>query len=87
MMRETLEDLASKGSRNVLMIPISFVSDHMETLYEVNIEHREIAERLGIRHFRMMPGLNDSPTFIAALAAQVRRAVNRQASGKAMAAG
>jgi len=72
MMRETLEDLAGQGSRQVLMVPVSFVSDHVETLFEIDIEHREIAERAGIEHFRMMPGLNDSPDFIDALAAIVR---------------
>jgi ferrochelatase len=75
MMRETLEDLATQGSRHVLMIPISFVSDHMETLYEIDIEHREIAQRAGIGDFRMMPGLNDSRAFIAALGGLVRAAV------------
>ena len=74
MMRETLESLAAKGSRNVLMVPVSFVSDHVETLFEINIEHREIAERAGIADFRMMPGLNDTPRFIAALGGLVRRA-------------
>jgi ferrochelatase len=74
MMRETLEQLAGEGSRKVLMVPISFVSDHVETLHEINIEHREIAHRAGITDFRMVPGLNDSPDFIAALAALVRRA-------------
>lgn len=72
MMRETLEKLAAAGSQRVLMVPISFVSDHVETLYEIDIEHRKIAEGLGIREFRMAPGLNDSPRFIEALANLVR---------------
>ena len=50
------------------MVPISFVSDHVETLYEINIEARELAERLGIQHFHVTLGLNGSPTFIRALA-------------------
>ena len=74
MMRETLETLGREGSRKVLMVPISFVSDHVETLFEINIEHREIAERAGITEFHMVPGLNDSPSFISALANLVRRA-------------
>jgi ferrochelatase len=77
MMRETLEALARMGSQHVLMVPISFVSDHVETLFEIDIEHREIAERSGIKEFRMMPGLNDSPEFIAALAKIVRRSAKR----------
>jgi ferrochelatase len=57
----------------VLVVPISFVSDHVETLHEIDIEHREQAHSLGIREYRMMPGLNDSPDFIAALAQLVRQ--------------
>ncbi|HXG33105.1 MAG TPA: ferrochelatase [Bryobacteraceae bacterium] len=75
MLKETLEKLAARGAQHVLVVPISFVSDHVETLYEIAIEHREIAHRLGIRDFRMMPGLNDSPHFIGALAQLVRRAL------------
>jgi ferrochelatase len=73
MLKETLEKLAARRAQQVLVVPISFVSDHVETLYEIAIEHREIAHRLGIRDFRMMPGLNDSPHFIGALAQLVRR--------------
>jgi ferrochelatase len=75
MMREMLERLAAEGSRRVLMVPISFVSDHVETLFEIDIEHREIAERAGIADFRMVPGLNSQPAFIAALAGLVRAAL------------
>jgi ferrochelatase len=59
----------------VLVVPISFVSDHVETLHEIDIEHREQARSLGIADYRMMPGLNDSPAFIAALAGLVRTQV------------
>ncbi len=75
MMRETLEKLGQGQAEAVLMIPISFVSDHLETLYEIEIEHKEIAHQFGISHFRMVPGLNDAPSFIAALAGLVRKAV------------
>jgi len=75
MMRETLEALAAAGRRQVLMVPISFVSDHVETLFEIDIEHREIAQRAGIADFRMVPGLNDAQPFILALAGLVRRPV------------
>jgi ferrochelatase len=76
MMCETLEALACTGSRHVLMVPISFVSDHVETLYEIDNEHRQIALRAGIEEFRMVPGLNDSPKFISTLADLVRRRLN-----------
>jgi len=72
-MWETVERLAANGARHVLVVPISFVSDHVETLHEIAIEHREQAERLGIADFRLMAGLNDSPRFIAALARLVHQ--------------
>jgi ferrochelatase len=75
-MHETVKSLAAAGSRHVLVVPISFVSDHVETLHEIDIEHREQARGLGIEEYRMMPGLNDSTAFIAALANLVRRRVS-----------
>jgi ferrochelatase len=74
-MHETLRSLSAAVSRNVLVVPISFVSDHVETLHEINIEHREQARSLGIEDYRMMPGLNDSREFIAALAGLVRNRI------------
>jgi ferrochelatase len=75
-MHETIKNLAASGSKHVLVVPISFVSDHVETLHEIDIEHREQARSLGIEEYRMMPGLNDSTAFIAALANLVRRRVS-----------
>jgi len=46
---EMLERLAAEGCRNILMMPISFVSDHVETLYEIDIQYRELATSLGLR--------------------------------------
>jgi protoporphyrin/coproporphyrin ferrochelatase len=71
-MHATLKQLAAQGSRHVLVIPVSFVSDHVETLHEIDIEHRAQAHSLGIDDYRMMPGLNDSRSFIALLAHLVR---------------
>lgn len=68
---ETLHRLGRSGCQAVLVVPISFVSDHLETLSEINIEAREQAMSLGIRHFETTTGLNDSPTFIQALAGLV----------------
>jgi ferrochelatase len=76
-MHETVKSLAAAGSKHVLVVPISFVSDHVETLHEIDIEHREQARELGIEDFRMMPGLNDSPDFIRALVGLVRTALAR----------
>lgn len=71
----TLRRLGRNRVESVLVVPISFVSDHLETLSEINIEAREVALASGIRHFETMTGLNDSPKFIAALAEFVRNAV------------
>lgn len=76
---ETLHGLAARGVERLLVAPISFVSDHVETLHELDIEARELAQRLGVRQFAVAPALNDSPTFIAALA-DLLRAVNRSAA-------
>lgn len=78
-MHETVKNLAAAGSKHVLVVPISFVSDHVETLHEIDIEHREQARELGIQDYRMMPGLNDSPDFIRALAGLVKRAAGAAA--------
>ena len=57
-------------------MPISFVSDHVETLGEIDHEAREQARKLGIERFEMSSGLNDAPTFIAALAELVTVALD-----------
>jgi len=67
-LESTLERLGQEGVRSVLVIPISFVTDHVETLYEIDIEARQHAARAGIELFELMPALNDSPKFIQALA-------------------
>jgi ferrochelatase len=74
-MGDAIADLAAAGARQVLVVPISFVSDHVETLHEIAIEHGELAGKLGIADFRLMEGLNDSPCFITSLANLVRRSL------------
>jgi ferrochelatase len=71
-----LRELAAQKDREVCIVPISFVSDHVETLGEIDHEARAEAAKLGIKRFEMMSGLNDSPRFIAALAQLVRNAVD-----------
>jgi ferrochelatase len=78
--QESLQQIAARGAERVLVVPIAFVSDHVETLHEINIEAREMAEQFGIHQFETMQGLNDSPRFIAALADLVRRQVGVEAS-------
>ncbi|HZV89722.1 MAG TPA: ferrochelatase [Candidatus Binatus sp.] len=71
----TIERLGTEGVREMLVVPISFVTEHIETLHEINIEAREEARRFGVEVFRMMPAVGDSPLFIAALKDLVLRAV------------
>lgn len=63
---EMLEQLALDGCKNILMVPISFVSDHIETLFEINILYKKKAAQLGM-DLQACPSLNTNPTFIAAL--------------------
>jgi ferrochelatase len=65
---QKLRELAAKGVKQVLAIPISFVSDHIETLYELDILYRKLAGEIGIETYRRVPALNCSPAFINTLA-------------------
>ena len=75
----TIEGLGHEGVKEVLVVPISFVTEHIETLHEINIEARLEANKLGIEKFRMMPAVGDSPLFIDALKDVVLRAVGIEA--------
>lgn len=63
-----LQELGERGETAVLVIPIAFVTDHIETAFELNVEVRHMAEGFGIRHYEVTDGLNSHPEFIAALA-------------------
>jgi ferrochelatase len=71
----TIERLGTEGVKEILIVPISFVTEHIETLHEINIEAREDARKFGVDVFRMMPAVGDSPLFIAALKDLVLRAI------------
>ncbi len=62
-----LHELAGKGVRDLLVVPVSFVSDHIETLYEIDMLYKNMAQGLGI-NLRRVESLNTSPKFIEALA-------------------
>jgi ferrochelatase len=65
---DMLKKLAAAGCEKLLVVPLSFVSDHIETLYEIDIQYAKEAQALGIGNFRRSPSLNDSPIFIKCLA-------------------
>lgn len=74
-LHQTLKTLAVEGVREVCVVPIAFVSDHVETLGEVDHEARQQAYQLGFTQFEMSAGLNDSPKFIQALSELVQEAL------------
>ena len=67
-----LEELARSGCRRVLLAPVGFVADHVEILYDIDILFQQFAAQRGVLLGRT-GSLNDSPTFIHALAALVER--------------
>jgi len=69
---EALMDLAGRGAKEVLVIPIGFVSDHVEVLYDLDHEARGVAERLGMG-FSRAKTVGDHPAFIGMLAELVGR--------------
>ncbi len=64
--------LGARGERNVVVVPIAFTSDHIETLSELDIEYGHLARRAGITRYVRAPALNDNPIFLDALADIVR---------------
>jgi protoporphyrin/coproporphyrin ferrochelatase len=68
---EHLETLAAQGVEHVLCVPVGFVSDHVELLFDVDHRARAIAEQLGMSLVRP-PALNDDPMFVDTLAELVR---------------
>jgi ferrochelatase len=72
---EALQELGERGVKDLVVVPISFVSEHIETLEEIDIEYRELATEAGITNFRRVPALDTSPAFIDGLAHLVQQAL------------
>lgn len=74
-LRPYIEDviaaLNKRGVKKILVVPVSFVSDHIETICEIDIEYRKVAEALGVSDFRMSRAIETHPGFITALADSV----------------
>jgi ferrochelatase len=69
---QVLRRLGARGQRHVLVVPIAFTSDHIETLSELDREYGEVAHKAGITHYKRAPALNDRPLFLDGLAQIVR---------------
>jgi ferrochelatase len=69
---QVLRRLGARGHRHVLVVPIAFTSDHIETLSELDREYGEVAHQAGITHYKRAPALNDRPLFLDGLAQIVK---------------
>jgi ferrochelatase len=69
---QVIRRVGGRGHKHVLVVPIAFTSDHIETLSELDREYGEVAHQVGITHYRRAPALNDRPRFLDALAEIVR---------------
>ncbi|MEB3300736.1 MAG: ferrochelatase [Cyanobacteriota bacterium] len=73
---EALRELGKNGVNDLVVVPISFVSEHIETLEEIDLEYAEIAHEAGIANFLRVPALNTDSTFIHGLADLVTQALD-----------
>jgi ferrochelatase len=69
---QVIRRLGARGHKHLLVVPIAFTSDHIETLSELDREYGAVAHRVGISHYVRAPALNDRPRFLDALAEIVR---------------
>ncbi len=74
----TIRKLAAEQVSHVIVIPIAFVSDHSETLWEINMQVKEEAKHSGIQYYDMSPAQNTNPYFIGALADLVRKKLQQR---------
>lgn len=72
--------LANRGQKKLLVIPVAFVSDHIETICEIDIEYRHTAQGAGVTDFRMSRALECHSGFIQALADSVEASLGRPAA-------
>jgi ferrochelatase len=79
---QALEVFVSDGLRNVIVAPVSFVSDHLETLYEIDLYYRRLALELGCERFERIESLNASDDFVAFLADRVIKVFGNELSTK-----
>ena len=73
---DELVALGEKGTQEIVVVPVSFISEHIETLQEIDMEYREIALESGIQQFRRVPALNTYPKFIDDLGNMTVEALN-----------
>ena len=78
---EVISELAAEGRKAFLLVPIGFVCDHVEILYDIDVEYEALAERLGV-HLERTASLNDDEGLVAAVADVVRTAARQRGWGR-----
>lgn len=78
---DMLEAVIRRGYKRLLIVPVAFVTDHIETSCEVDIEYRQLAEKLGVEDYRMSRAIECHPEFIRALADSVEAALTPRTNG------
>lgn len=74
---KVIEEAAKKGKKRVVIVPIGFAADHVETLYDIDILFKEVAGKSGVE-FRRTPSLNTDPRFISLLANMIRKVAEKK---------
>jgi len=70
---ESIQEMIKTGKKNLLLIPVSFVSDHIETLFELGVEYRHVAEEAGVENYIVTEGFNGGDTYVQAMAVIARK--------------
>ncbi|XP_070178647.1 ferrochelatase, mitochondrial-like isoform X2 [Littorina saxatilis] len=66
---DAIKGLVARNNKNILLVPIAFTSDHIETLYELDLEYAQhLGAEVGVKNIRRAASLNDNPIFIEAMA-------------------
>jgi ferrochelatase len=74
---DVLSEIATSGTRDVIIAPIGFLADHVETLYDIDIAVAQRAHELGFERFQRMPAMNTRPRFLDALEGVARALIDR----------
>ncbi|KAJ3292545.1 ferrochelatase hem15 [Rhizoclosmatium sp. JEL0117] len=69
---DVIKGYGKQGKKNLLVVPIAFVSDHIETLFELDLEYGHVAKEVGITGYKRVESLNDDPIFIQCLGEVVK---------------
>lgn len=74
---DIIKEAAKRGKKRVIIVPIGFAADHVETLYDIDILFKSIAAEAGVE-FRRTPSLNTDPRFVGLLAAMIKKVAEKK---------